>query len=574
MKCNKCGLNNNERNTNCSNCGNLLADNNQANNNNLNQSINNTNQVNNNNLSQSMNNKNQSNPLIILLGIILVAAAVGVGYFIYSSNEGVNDSTNNNNDKDVNEIGNKGNEEILIGIPILDKAKMLVYDENGICKTDGTTYNYMDGCYIKGASANNYVWYNGFMWRIMGINSDNTVRMITDENVTTLSYGKENTALTYLENEGYIHDWLNEYFYNHLNSTKSIIQNGAYFCSESTNGDLLTAGRTTCAKENEVTTKIGLMAIDEYLLADSYLSYLNISQASWTMTPYNNNRAFSYIHFSMYSELTIPIGIRPVINIIPSAIVTTGNGNVKNFYVLGEDKSTNKTGNLGNTVTSGEYVTLEGHTYRVVRKTKNGVKLILDGFYEETEGTIYRMQYNEETEDNIFVLTSGIGAKLNGIQGDNGLNVINWLGLSNSDKIVETLYYQGNEIDYKTSYKNLLNDTNAIKAKVGLIQAGDILLSPSSTMMTNYYENKRCDAYTSHDYYNRDVNCDEEANEFYWTMTRGLRGNALYELQIVANNSVHTLPVTSASAIRPVITVRNNLEITGGTGTWNNPYQI
>ena len=78
---------------------------------------------------------------------------------------------------------------ILVGDPILDKAKTLVYDESGVCKTDGSTYRYMDGCYVKGVQANNYVWFNGFMWRIMGINSDNTVRLITDENVTAISYG-------------------------------------------------------------------------------------------------------------------------------------------------------------------------------------------------------------------------------------------------------------------------------------------------------------------------------------------------------------------------------------------------
>jgi len=174
--------------------------------------------------------------------------------------------------------GEKIEEEVLKGDPILDKAKTLVYAD-GACKTDGTTYQYMGGCYIKGASTNNYVWYNGFMWRIMGINSDNTVRLITDENVTAISYGSGNDAETYATNEDYIHDWLNTYFLGKLNSTKSIIKQGNYFCSE-TIGVTLTdvTVRNTCTSGKEVSASVGLISYDEYYLAGLSSSYLNIGQ--------------------------------------------------------------------------------------------------------------------------------------------------------------------------------------------------------------------------------------------------------------------------------------------------------
>ena len=89
----------------------------------------------------------------------------------------------------------------------------------------------MGGCYVKGTTTKNYVWYNGFMWRIMGINNDGTVRLITDESVVTLSHGEYNagTYESYATNEGYINSWLNNYFYGILNSTKSIIKEGNYF---------------------------------------------------------------------------------------------------------------------------------------------------------------------------------------------------------------------------------------------------------------------------------------------------------------------------------------------------------
>ena len=170
----------------------------------------------------------------------------------------------------------KEDEVVYADDAIYTKAKALVY-ENETCKTDGTTYNYMGGCYIKGASTNNYVWYNGFMWRIMGINSDNTVRLITDENVTAIPYGASNTAENYATNEDYIHDWLNDYFYGKLNSTKSIIKEGNYFCSE-TIGATLTDDtvRTECTSGKEVKASVGIISLDEYYLAGLSSSYLNI----------------------------------------------------------------------------------------------------------------------------------------------------------------------------------------------------------------------------------------------------------------------------------------------------------
>ena len=43
----------------------------------------------------------------------------------------------------------EGECELVYPLPIIDKVKTLVYDENNACKTDGSTYQYMGGCYIK-----------------------------------------------------------------------------------------------------------------------------------------------------------------------------------------------------------------------------------------------------------------------------------------------------------------------------------------------------------------------------------------------------------------------------------------
>ena len=106
----------------------------------------------------------------------------------------------------MNELNDDGDSEVgLIRTPIGEITKELVYD-NDTCKTDGSTYQYMGGCYIKGNLNNNYIWYSGFLWRIMGINADGTVRLITDENVTAIPWGASGTAENW--DGSYAKDWI------------------------------------------------------------------------------------------------------------------------------------------------------------------------------------------------------------------------------------------------------------------------------------------------------------------------------------------------------------------------------
>src|SRR5574344_669866 len=92
--------------------------------------------------------------------------------------------------------------------------------ENG-CKNldENKNYTYMGGCYLKGAQSKNYLWYSGFLWRIMGINSDNTVKLITEENVTAISY---NTSGNSNFDGSHEDSWLNDYFYSRLRGSNII----------------------------------------------------------------------------------------------------------------------------------------------------------------------------------------------------------------------------------------------------------------------------------------------------------------------------------------------------------------
>ena len=257
-------------------------------------------------------------------------------------------------------------EVALVGTPILEKAKELVYD-NDTCKTDGTTYSYMDGCYIKGNPTNNYIWYSGFLWRIMGINVDGSVRLITDENVTAIPWGADGTAQNW--DDSYAKDWLNNYFYSRLKGNNIIKEET--WCSETITDKNST--RATCTNNlSTKTTRVGLLTLDEYNLAGGSSSYLKIGQNQWTMTPYSssdawtvsrNGNAFNYSVSNTY-------GLRAVINVNSDVTITGGNGTLGETwssqlgpYILNEDKNVEITGKLNEKATSGEYVLFAGKKY-------------------------------------------------------------------------------------------------------------------------------------------------------------------------------------------------------------------
>ena len=394
-------------------------------------------------------------------------------------------------------------EVALVGSPIEEKAKELVY-ENNACKTDGTTYQYMGGCYIKGNPNNNYIWYSGFLWRIMGINADGTIRMITDENVTAIPWGEYNTAQDW--DNSYAKEWLNNYFYPRLKGNNIIKEET--WCSETTTSS--SSARTTC--ENNLSTQpsnVGLMTLDEYNLAGSFNSYLKIGQYQWTMTPYSSSFAWlvSNDGYANYISVTNTHGLRAVINVNSDVTITGGNGTLgatwssqTGPYILNEDKSVEVTGKLNEKATSGEYVLFVGRKYRVVDKDSNGnTKLILDSYYEETEGTVYTMSYGS---NNTFSKDTGIGQKLNS-------DVLNWL-TNNSEsekaKLVSDYTWYQNNFASGQSYSVSLNEENptrSIQATVGLIRVGEMLSGQSSSILTKGYTT---------------ASSDSNANT-YWTMT-------------------------------------------------------
>src|SRR5574344_1819345 len=444
---------------------------------------------------------------------------------------------------------------------VLTSFPELEVGDNGCKASDSTkNYSYMGGCYLKGAQTKNYLWYSGFLWRIMGINKDKTVRLITEDAITGIPYNKNND---YNFIGSYEDDWLNSYFYTRLKNN-SIIMTGN-FCQGEPLSNFIS--RSDCAGGITISRNVGLISADELSLSGGGTgknsTYLYSGMWARTITPgIPNNDSSSAITWVLDNNnyirkddvVTAWSYTFPVININSTSFITSGDGTLSSTwssttspYILSENKTSSITGSLADNVTSGEYVKFAGKTYRVVNKEDNGVKLILDGYYQSTAGTNDKMIYGTS---NTFSTTSGIGQTLN-------TTIYNWLAPTDSDKskIIKDYSWYQNNFAYGDKYTVSLNETNPtrmISATVGLIRIGEMLSGQSYTMVIeNHY---------------KVVNwiLNSNANNLYAFYIEGYMGINSYYGQVNTSNF----------AVSPVIVVNNSTQITSGTGTPSNPYQI
>ena len=220
--------------------------------------------------------------------------------------------------------------------------------------------------YYKGAVENNYVKFADKVWRIVRINEDGTIRLITQDNVI----GRQAFNSTY--------STYNEMYYTN-SKIKTTVENwyktnitdkgfdgkvasGNYFCEQakvvwSTN---YTVGKATVATKDNYTPsfdcttdgngkgvvrgKVGLITIDEVLFAGGVIGsspnfYLKNGSTYWMMSPagfdYINAIAWSVdsVGNTNFNFVNSTLGVRPVLNLSADTLVS-GSGTSSDPYIV------------------------------------------------------------------------------------------------------------------------------------------------------------------------------------------------------------------------------------------------
>ena len=204
---------------------------------------------------------------------------------------------------------------IIIAIVAFGSIKLLQYfkDKKGKiylvdkiqeelnCKDNGLCV------YTNNTSLNNYVWYSGFLWRIVKINDDGSIKLVLNESVSVVNHynGLNNDYL-----ESFIRLWLNEgVFLKGLREPDNFIDNYD-FCY----------GNEGLECNSVIKDKVGLLTYSDYENAGSKDSYLNIGIPFWTMTSksktdneayiVNENGELESVNTGLYYQ------VRPVIRIV------------------------------------------------------------------------------------------------------------------------------------------------------------------------------------------------------------------------------------------------------------------
>lgn len=251
----------------------------------------------------------------------------------------------------------------------------------------------------KGNVDNNYIEFSNMLFRIVGLNEDGSVKIVSAEPVGTVNYDD-------------INKWLNEYFYEHLtdNAKKYVVEQE--FCSSKIEANN-TSNTTNCDKKTK--QKVGVLSIKDYnnSLVDNKSSLYNNNYA-WT-SDYNDN-SNSWIagfmlpsqgeainhYLSMKKEYNLVV--YPVVNLKKGIKITKGIGTMENPYIFSKVKAASA-GDLINTRYTGEYVSYKGTTYRIIDGNVDGnTKIVSTSLIPELSSVFSESNevvYNPKTKGNV-----------------------------------------------------------------------------------------------------------------------------------------------------------------------------
>ncbi len=215
--------------------------------------------------------------------------------------------------------------------------------------------------YFRGKIENNYVKFGNYLWRIVRINGNGTVKLIMEDAIGDLaSYHEAIENFDNLENTT-ITNFLKEFYNSYLASLDSYIVNSKY-CSEkenTLNGNNLVYNPYDRLITNKIPTfnclgttfssKIGLLTADEVAFAgsnfssdnkDYYLYNEKIEDVWWTSTlATSNNTNFYPMSVNQNGKLvnnvsgTLYRNVRPTISLARKVIVS-GDGTINNPYEI------------------------------------------------------------------------------------------------------------------------------------------------------------------------------------------------------------------------------------------------
>lgn len=226
---------------------------------------------------------------------------------------------------------------------------LMLSNSNNLVKVsddDGASY------YYQGSAQDNYVTINNQLFRIVRINGDNSIRLITDASVASSAFNNHENQ-NYLDyNTSSINSYLINYYHDHFSGFDSILEEESY-CSDisiyntiddvsyyNTYNDLIN-NNISLHCNNPYHKKIGLLSAFEYSLINGASNYLNKKDAEYYTSTYAYLKSGSFPNIVTIKDGVInydatsdqELLIYPVIN-LNKDVYAIGAGTITNPYKI------------------------------------------------------------------------------------------------------------------------------------------------------------------------------------------------------------------------------------------------
>lgn len=320
---------------------------------------------------------------------------------------------------------------VLLAKDIVGKSEFATDEEDGLFSSSG---NYI----YKGDIKNNYLKYNDMLWRIVRINSDNSIDIILDDYSTLLPWNSSVVEFTKSD----IYEYLNNEFLNKLDKD---MLNKTSFCTDKIS-DL---SNITCNDTN-IDGYVKLLDVANFLNSvNSGKSYLVNNEEIFWLSDYGTDKIWhtNGVNVSQ-SDANLFYEIRPMVRLKNTTIYKDGDGTFEKPFEVGKKEE----------LKVGSIVQL-GNDKWIVIDINDDIKLMREKVLDK--------QMDFDLEKNVYK-----DSKLMKYLNEDYLN-----SLSYKDKLVETTWNIG-------VYKDKIGDmkSDSVKSKVGIPSLLDINFNSEVTL--------------------------------------------------------------------------------------------
>lgn len=217
---------------------------------------------------------------------------------------------------------------------------------------------------FKGYPENNYIRLSNMDFRIYGLDNNNNVIIVSNEDIANVNFSKLN-------------QWL-EYYYNNLNETTKKMIIKSKFCNMDISEENLST--TSCTSYTDERNIYIPSIIEINKAANGEQNFMKPDTMSWTANKKNNQEAYLTRNFFFGEEYTANYlsydindnyGVRPMFTINGKTLIKGGEGTKTNPYTF-KDTKIAKAGTLLNERNTGEYFEDTGSIWRIIKTEEDG----------------------------------------------------------------------------------------------------------------------------------------------------------------------------------------------------------